>query len=187
MSDAPIKFRFNEAKATEAAAWLLKREQGRMNYLRLIKLLYIADRESLTKFGRPITGDDFVSMKKGPVLSNVLHIIRDDGWTEPQIWPNHIEKNEDYTVHLVKDPGADNLSAAETDLLDVILASHWGKTQWEMVDYTHTFPEWKDPGHSVSPIHVEELLRAAGVSDEKIDKIREDASEDAFLDELLGT
>ena len=37
--------RFNEVKATQAAARLLRNRGGRMKYLKLIKLLYLADRE----------------------------------------------------------------------------------------------------------------------------------------------
>jgi hypothetical protein len=35
------------------------------------KLLYLADRESLKKTGRPITGDRVVAMEHGPVLRSV--------------------------------------------------------------------------------------------------------------------
>ena len=38
---------FNERKATEAAAHLLALRGGQMHYLKLLKLLYIADREAL--------------------------------------------------------------------------------------------------------------------------------------------
>ena len=64
--------RFNEVKATQAAARLLRNRGGRMSYMKLIKLLYLADREALSRWGRPITTDKYVSMDKGPVLSRVL-------------------------------------------------------------------------------------------------------------------
>src|ERR1022692_1541243 len=43
-----------------------------MNYMLLIKLLYLLDRRALSLWGRPVTGDDYFSMKYGPVLSEVL-------------------------------------------------------------------------------------------------------------------
>jgi uncharacterized phage-associated protein len=64
--------RFNERKATQAAAYLLKRRGGKMSYMKLIKLLYFADRVALSRFGRPITTDRYVSMDRGPVLSHIL-------------------------------------------------------------------------------------------------------------------
>ena len=46
---------FNEAKATQAAARLLFLRGGTMSYVKLIKLLYLADREALIRWGRPVT------------------------------------------------------------------------------------------------------------------------------------
>lgn len=39
-----------------------------MSYLRMLKLLYLADRESLKETGHTITGDRVVAMEHGPVL-----------------------------------------------------------------------------------------------------------------------
>jgi hypothetical protein len=65
-----IHFSFDEQKATAAAGVLLKKCPGRrMKYIRLLKLLYIADRESLRNRGRPIVGDRYISMKKGAARS----------------------------------------------------------------------------------------------------------------------
>lgn len=58
----PIKFVFDDRKAAQAAAYLLKLNGGKMDYRRLITLLYLADREMLLKHGRTITGDEFVNV-----------------------------------------------------------------------------------------------------------------------------
>ena len=47
-----------------------------MNYTKLIKELYFSDREALRTKGFSITGDIYYSMKKGPVLSNLLNLIK---------------------------------------------------------------------------------------------------------------
>ena len=64
-----MKFRFNFAKTLQASAVLLRRDDKRMSRLRLLKLLYFADRELLVAKVRTITGDSVVAMKYGPVLS----------------------------------------------------------------------------------------------------------------------
>jgi hypothetical protein len=46
-----------------------------MSYLKLIKLLYIVDREALLRWGRPVTTDRHVSMPKGPVVSQIYDLI----------------------------------------------------------------------------------------------------------------
>ena len=41
-----IEFKFNEEKATQAALYLLSKSNGNMEYIRLIKLLYLADKKA---------------------------------------------------------------------------------------------------------------------------------------------
>ncbi|MGE0134681.1 MAG: hypothetical protein AB7L91_10365 [Dehalococcoidia bacterium] len=48
-----MQFVFDERRAAQAAAQLLELRGGRMPYMKLIKLLYWADRESLIETGTP--------------------------------------------------------------------------------------------------------------------------------------
>ena len=47
---------FNQPKATQAAARRLKSRGGRMSYMKLIKLLYLADREALARSSDGLAG-----------------------------------------------------------------------------------------------------------------------------------
>ena len=68
-----LDFTFNLTKAAQATALLLHgRPARRMSYLRVLKLLYLADREMLTQKLRTITGDQPIAMKKGPVLVHLF-------------------------------------------------------------------------------------------------------------------
>jgi hypothetical protein len=60
-TEPTIKFVFNEKKAAQAAAYLLKLHGGKMDYRKLLTLLYLADRKLLAERGRTITGDEFVN------------------------------------------------------------------------------------------------------------------------------
>ena len=64
-------FRFSIQKTIQAVGVLLRLARGRMGRLRLLKLLYIADRESLREFHRPIIGSRTVAMKNGPLHNEV--------------------------------------------------------------------------------------------------------------------
>jgi uncharacterized phage-associated protein len=113
--------RFNEVKATQAAVRLLTKRGGRMSYMNLIKLLYLADREALDRWGRPITTDKYVSMDKGPVLSHVLDRINEGpAPNDPSFWAEHIKHAEEYCVSLLKHPGDGKLSEAEDKVLDEV-------------------------------------------------------------------
>jgi len=85
------QLRFNERKATQVAAQFLRLRGGRMSYMKLIKLMYLADREALLRWGRPISTDRYVSMDKGPVLSRVLDLATDgDDPSRPAIWSEQV-------------------------------------------------------------------------------------------------
>ena len=57
---------FREDKATALAAAFLERAGGELEYLKLLKLMYLAERESLRVLGSSLMEDTFVSMKHGP-------------------------------------------------------------------------------------------------------------------------
>ena len=67
---------FNIEKLIQACNYLLKKSNGVQNYTKLIKLLYLADKESLKNSLQTITGDTYVSMDNGPVLSNLFDLIK---------------------------------------------------------------------------------------------------------------
>ena len=46
-----------------------------MNIMKLVKLIYLLDRLSLDRRGIPVVGGDYLSMRNGPVTSEVLDII----------------------------------------------------------------------------------------------------------------
>ncbi len=68
LAEILIRFRFNEKKTTAVTALLLKLNGGAINSAKLLKLLYLTDREALLRWRRPLTGDDYVSTSNGPVL-----------------------------------------------------------------------------------------------------------------------
>lgn len=66
---------FDEKTTVQLAAYFLKKRGGTMSYIKLIKLLYFAEREHIKQTGAPITKDTCFSMRNGPTLSNVLDLI----------------------------------------------------------------------------------------------------------------
>jgi len=171
-----MKMRFNEAKATQAAARLLRNRGGRMSYMKLIKLLYLADREALARWGRPITTDTYVSMKHGPVLSQVLDLITEgpNPFVGETFWTKHISEPEHFEVSLKANPSGDLLSEAEDELLDEIFRKHGHLTRWQLVDLLHTLPEWKDPNGSALPIEFADILKAQNKKPDEIRAIEEE-------------
>jgi len=183
-----VRLRFNEKKATQAAAYLLRLRGGRMSYMKLIKLLYLADREALLGWGRPITTDRYVSMDRGPVLSRVLALTTEQDDPEaPSLWASTIGEPRNFEVELKGDAATDELSDAETQLLDRIFEEHGKLSRWELVKLCHDLPEWKDPHGSAIPISYRDILKAGGKSDLEIAAVEDELDELADADLLLAT
>jgi len=179
---------YNERKATQVAASFIKLCGGKLNYMKLIKLMYLAEREALLNWGRPITYDSYFSLKHGPILSTTLDLINEGKQPDLEyIWFKYISAPNDYEVILYEDCPCDDLSEAEESLINLIFQKygHFGK--WELVDLLHSvLPEWKNPNGSSIPITYRDILIAGGKSEEEIKFIEEEISNVCFAADIFG-
>lgn len=60
----------------QIVGWLLKLNNGSMNYIKLVLLIYIVDKKALKDYNYSISNDDIVLMKNGPVLCNTYNLIK---------------------------------------------------------------------------------------------------------------
>jgi uncharacterized phage-associated protein len=156
-------YQFNLRKAIQAAAVLLREEPARrMSRMRLIKLLYIADRESLRETGEPITGDRAVAMQHGPVLSQVYDRIKGECPRLPEWEEFFASRGRD--VEMVKGVPVDDLSRYEIETLQRVCRERADRQDWDVAEETHRFQEWirNDPGTSARPIPLRDILEAVG-------------------------
>ena len=110
-----MEFRFEPLKTTQAAGHLLTLEGRVMDRMRLLKLLYIVDRELLAAKGRTLTGDRAVAMNYGPVLSHTYNLVKGKEQS-PEDWNRYIRSVNKKLV-LMGDPGRGELSKREIDKL----------------------------------------------------------------------
>jgi uncharacterized phage-associated protein len=179
-----ITFTFDIKKAVQIINHLLGRNRGTINYTKLIKLLYIADREYLSLYDATITGDKYVSMENGPVLSEIYNLImgRTTNKHDQLYWDGFFCRNAyDLTkVHDNRLP-TDALSPAEIEILDTIQARFKRKNYSKMIEYVHNkdlFPEvkWEEARQSSLPLAVEDILRNLGRSEEEINAIEKETA-----------
>ena len=183
-----MRFMFDERKSAQAAAYLANCGDGSINYMVLIKLLYLADRRTLDEIGLPITGDRYVVMPHGPVLSAVLDRInmgKPNGQLQPCAWYEFISEPEGYMVS-AKSDDTDELSRYELAVLRETHEKYGRLNKWALRDLTHTLPEWHDPNGSSYSLHPDTILKAMGRSTEEIQRIREQAEELWWLKHLAS-
>ena len=184
-----MNFRFHTRKATEAACLFLQKSGGQMNIMKLVKLLYLLDRLSLDRRNIPVVGGDYLSMRNGPVTSELLDIInagrlsgeKDSGWEKC------ISDRRDHDVRLEQMPAREHLSDAEVALLDELWAEHGGKDQWQIMEWCHTHcAEWTAVTRGCAPIAVERIAIALGKAPEQVRKLAREAAELNLLDEIFA-
>jgi len=167
MLDIELSFRFDERRAVQACALLLQKAGGQSNYTRVLKLLYLADRRSLKETGQPITGARFVNMTHGPVLSEVYECIKED--CNDGLWDRHIVTEGRYDIRLLMDPGDDELSDFDVDVLTELAEQYAQASYSMMINVVHELPEWIDPAPAkVKSLSVADVLRALGDDEETI-------------------
>lgn len=185
---------FNEQRTAQAASFLLHKAGGRLPVLKLMKLLYLAERESLRVYGDPIAGDRLVSMPHGPVLSKTYDLMNGSLDSEEGGWESWMKDKAGHEIAL-RDPS--RIRTPEDDLLELsngdieILHSIWAQfghmSKWQIRDYTHSdaCPEWEDPNGTSRPIPMGRLFKALGYSDEGMHSAVEHLNEQARLNTSL--
>jgi uncharacterized phage-associated protein len=167
---ADFTMKYDEKKTAQLAAYFLQKSNGTLYLIKLLKLLYIADREAFREFGRPISFDKYVSMDQGPVLSRTYDLmngaVRDSRYWSSIITPRAGHK---LSISDESEINFDALSEAELRIADEVY-DQFGHTQrFDLCDKTHEYSEWTDPQGSSRPLKYKDILIAVGYSEEEAD------------------
>jgi uncharacterized phage-associated protein len=179
-----MNFRFDFDKALQAAGVLLSLDGDRMERIRLLKLLYIADRELLAETGRTITGDRAAAMKHGPVLSQVYDLIKGESSRAGE-WGRFIH-TVNRAVELRNDPGRGELSRGEIEKLTEVTDRYRDVDDWALSEATHEFEEWSRnfTESDVASIPWRDVLAAQG-REELVEIIERDEADRDRLGRIL--
>lgn len=166
-----------------------------MTLLKLMKLMYLAERLSYERFCCPIIGDSLVSMPHGPVLSRTLDLINFGSATDNGEWDSLIaEKDGRYmSLHGHEGLTIDNLrelSESDIEVLDSIWDRFGKLSAIKLREYTHdqnNCPEWQDPDGSSVQIKIETLLEKLGYSPSDIEKAVSNIRRQAWINSKLAS
>jgi len=183
---------FNEAKTAQMAARILARCGSPMDILKLMKLLYLSDRQFYDSFGSSISGDRMVSMPHGPVLPTTLNVMNGAGTRAPGGWDSWVADRSGHRISLQR--GAkptrddlDELSDVELQVIDAVCDRYAHMDTFRLRDYTHDYcEEWVDPRGSSFPIHYRKLFEALGKEQAEVEELAQAAEEDDRIDRLFS-
>ena len=167
----------DEKKAAHmAAAFVLMAESENITKLKLMKLMYLAERESLDKRGFPMTYDNLVCMRAGPVLSNTLDMINYK--TLSNVWRDTFKKTDHhYRMRLREDVAFESLtrlSKNDRKIIRKIWRQFGRMTANELSGYTHRLPEYENPGDTSQGLGYCDVLTKLGKPSETAEELTED-------------
>jgi uncharacterized phage-associated protein len=136
-------FTFAYKKAAQALNFFAIQNNGHIEKLHALKLVFFADRYHLRKYGRPITNDQYWAMRLGPVPSGVKDIFElDSASSEERHYAGKYFKQgpNPHSITTLAPVDTQVLSATDMEALQFAwntFGSHTG-----IVEKTHSYPEW---------------------------------------------
>lgn len=133
-------------KATQALNFLAQKKDGKINKMKAIKLIFLADRLHLRKYGRPIIGDTYWAIKMGPVGSRVKRVAElatmpEDAFSYAKKYIQPTDEKKHY-VASIRAADIDVFSKTDLECLEAVYEQFGDKDQFELKDITHQYPEW---------------------------------------------
>lgn len=133
-------------KSVQSINYLVQLSGWFVDKMKILKLIWLADKLHLRKFGRPIVGDTYYAMKHWPVASGILNICNKN--TE-YIDESYIPYIEEYIVmkwhslYSVKEADISQFSETDIEVLGQVYSIFGDLTTHQLVEVTHKYPEWK--------------------------------------------
>lgn len=150
---------------------------------KLNKVLFFADFESYARFGKSITGADYISLPNGPVPRRLIP-IRKQMVQDHEIAIRRVSfyDKEQHRVIPLRDSNLDIFAARDIAMVDAVVDRYWGKTAREMSDLSHD-RVWRIAGTTGSAIPLEAVfISDEQLTDYDIQRSRELAAEHGWRD-----
>lgn len=172
--------KYEDQKIKEVLLYILGKT-GVVDYYHLMKILYLAERQHLAKWGDRITSDDFYALPHGPVPTRIydgLKAVKEGkgGFLADVLTVG----SESPRVTALREANSDYLSKSEIEALDSAIAKNIVKSFSELEQMTHDEYYFKalENGRKMS---VEDIARSGGASEQMVQFIREEMALDKAL------
>ena len=135
MTREPIRFRANREKITETVVWLAGKAPG-LTLDKVARILFLADKSHLNRFGRLVTGDAYLAADNGPFPREAMAVI--------SAGPAGVILSGDGSrlAQAVRDPDLDLFSKTDLDALGEALAAVSAMTGRDILSEARQEPCW---------------------------------------------
>lgn len=196
---AHLEFKYEPLKAIAAIEFLSRQGIPDLTKGKIAKLLFLADKLHLVRYGRTITGDQYAALPHGPIPSSTCKMLDSfEAGTEKSDWQQELElivqldRRYTYPYYTPIDPPR-NLQDEELSQSDLKalaeIAEHYGKYSFsELRGLTHEMPAyekaWERRKFNSAPMYLEEFFE----QDEKaVAGVLEEALENQLIREALAS
>ena len=152
---------FNIEKSLQAILYVAGKNKSK-DFHKIFKILYFADREHVSKYGRFITGDTYIRMEYGPVPSAIYDLVKNNYY--PTIFDI-----KGYSVIPKSNANTSLLSVSDMKELDESIKKYGNLDMGVLTELSHGYAWNSASKHGY--ISVEDILKEAGVDAEYADYI----------------
>jgi uncharacterized phage-associated protein len=174
-----MSFSFDESKALSVVLFILKNLGGRIDKHKLFKILYFADQKHLTRYGRPVIGDDYIAMSNGPVpstLYDAVKSINNDRYSF-NLFKQYFS-TEKYFIISNTDPDMDELSESDIECLLESIKEN-AKLPFDSLTKKSHGPAWQNAGRDAQ-IPIIWIAKEGNASKEMIQYLKENIDDFQF-------
>lgn len=174
------------SKIQSVVLYILQHFKDGVDYIKLFKIMYFAQREYLAANGLCIVEDTFKARPKGPVPALTYKVVKlaenglepDEEGNDLTEFISSIKVGADQIVHAVKEPDMDYISDMEREEIDNAIDTYGDKESEELSKLSHDDAYVKvkglmedDPQKDI--MTTIDIARAGGASEKMINHIRE--------------
>ena len=179
-----IRFLVNKEKALSAVLFLINKRPHITQY-DIVKTLFLADKQHLNRYGRPITFDTYIAMEHGPVPSFTYDMLKPgfdfkkDFDLDEKPWITIREGNRLEFVRACLAPHEKRLSQSDQNVLRETLIIICGLTFSQIKRITHDDPAYKeawDRRGSLSAVPMKYELLLEETNEETLEELEYQAS-----------
>lgn len=175
---ARIQFKFKADKLVETMLYLA-RTGMELDQYKVVKLIYLADREHFRRFRRPISFDRFVAMEYGPVASNALRVMKGENVAgiDRAALPFEIKKFDKlyFLNHPKREIKREVFSKSDLKVLDEVVAQYGNCSFKQLYNLTHGHfaydRAWQNRHSNAEPMRFEDFLDESAEKEEIVEDL----------------